>query len=100
MHRKRETTLSFPPDSACLAGHFPGNPVVPAAAILASVTDWAEREVGRKVAGVASARFRRPLRPGATWRLVLEEGEPNAVLVTGRDADRIAMTLRLRVEPV
>ena len=100
MHRRRETTLSFPPDSPCLAGHFPGNPVVPAAAILAAVTGWTERELGRKVAGIASARFRSPLLPGAAWNVVLEEGEAGAVMVTGRDAERIAMSLRLRLEPV
>jgi 3-hydroxymyristoyl/3-hydroxydecanoyl-(acyl carrier protein) dehydratase len=99
MHGKRETMLSFPPDSACLTGHFPGNPVVPAAAILASVTDWAERELGRKVVGIASARFRRPLLPGSAWCIVLEENEAGAVQVTGRDEDRVAMNLRLRMEP-
>ena len=94
-----ETTLSFPPDSPCLAGHFPGNPVVPAAAILAAVTAWAERELGCRVAGVASARFRRPLLPDAVWRVSLEEDDADAVLVTARDDGRVAMSLRLRVEP-
>lgn len=92
--------LSFPPGSACLEGHFPGNPIVPAAAILAALADWTERELGRKVAGVASARFRKPLLPGVAWHVALEERDAGAVLLTGREEDMVAVTLRLRVEPV
>lgn len=96
---QRETTLSFPENSACLAGHFPGNPIVPAAAILAALITWAERELERKVAGVESARFRKPLPPGGAWRVVLEQRKPGTAAMTGMDGDRIAMSLRLRLEP-
>lgn len=98
---RRETTLSFPESSACLTGHFPGDPIVPAAAILAALVAWAERELGRKVAGVESARFRKPLPPGVAWRVVLEERKPGTVSMTANDQDQdhSAMSLRLRVEP-
>ena len=56
----------FPEDAACVAGHFPGNPVVPAAAILAELIPWVEAQLDRKVSGVTSARFRRPLIPGTS----------------------------------
>lgn len=90
-----ERTLVFGADSACLAGHFPGNPVVPAAAILAELVEWAERVAGRPVTGVASARFRRPLPPDVCWRLTLECRPADVATVTGRDAERVVLNARL-----
>ena len=80
-------------------GHFPNNPVVPAAAILAALVAWAEGELGRKAVGVRSARFRRPLLPGVTWRVVLEEREADAAEITGMDQEKAAINLRLQMEP-
>jgi 3-hydroxymyristoyl/3-hydroxydecanoyl-(acyl carrier protein) dehydratase len=97
--RQRETTLSFAEDDACLTGHFPGNPVVPAVAILTALIDWAEGVLGRKVVGVQSARFRRSLLPGIEWRVTLEEMEPDTAVLTGKEQDRVAMNLRLRIAP-
>ena len=96
--RQRETTLSFPEDSACLTGHFPGNPVVPAVAILAALIEWVERDLGRKVLGVDSARFRKSLLPGVEWRVVLEQKAPDAAVLTSKDGTQVAMNLRLRLE--
>jgi 3-hydroxymyristoyl/3-hydroxydecanoyl-(acyl carrier protein) dehydratase len=98
--RPRETTLSFAEDDACLTGHFPGNPVVPAVAILSALIDWVEGALGRKVLGVQSARFRRSLLPGIEWRVTLEAKEPDTAVLTGKEQDRVAMNLRLRIEPL
>lgn len=93
--RKRERTLTFPPDAPCLAGHFPDNPVVPAVAILSELIPWAEEELGRTVSGVRNARFRRPLVPGATWQIELDESDGEEVTLTGRDQGRVALKARL-----
>lgn len=87
----------FPPDAPCLSGHFPGYPVVPAVAILAELIAWAESELGCGVAAVRSARFRRPLVPGATWQVELEETDSDEITLSGVDQGKIAMKARLIV---
>lgn len=51
---------SFPSTLPVFAGHFPGDPLVPAVYLLALL----ERLAGAPVAGVARATFLRPVRPG------------------------------------
>ena len=50
-------------DHPCLAGHFPGNPVVPAVMLLELVGETLEGALGRRVqlAGVPLAKFMAPL---------------------------------------
>jgi 3-hydroxymyristoyl/3-hydroxydecanoyl-(acyl carrier protein) dehydratase len=50
------------------AGHFPGNPIVPGAYLIALVerkaNDWLRAEgTGKCVDGVSAVKFMRPLRP-------------------------------------
>ena len=52
----------------CLAGHFPGNPIVPAVVILDEVAAVLERQnPGEQVSAIPVAKFSRPLRPGETF---------------------------------
>lgn len=95
---KAERSLAFPAGSPCLDGHFPGNPVVPAAAILAALIDWSEKELGRRVTGVANARFQKPLLPAMTWRVALEEGAPGEATLIAHDDEGVAMRARLTTE--
>ena len=55
-------------DHPMLPGHFPGEPIVPGAYLLAWTVAAAERTLGahgeaRLVRGVARVKFQRPLRP-------------------------------------
>jgi 3-hydroxyacyl-[acyl-carrier-protein] dehydratase len=58
-------------DHPMLAGHFPGNPVVPGAWLLAWAVAAAERHLGatdaRTVTGVKRVKFARPLAPGQVF---------------------------------
>lgn len=96
--RKAERALVFPAGSPCLEGHFPGNPVVPAVAILAELIGWSEERLGRRITGVANARFQRPLLPDVTWQIALEETVAGQVTVTAREGDAVALRLRLTAE--
>lgn len=96
--RRRERSLSFAADSPFLAGHFPGNPVVPAVVMLAELIDWTESEVGRTVVGVDSSRFRKPLKPDEAWSVALEEHSTQSVRIVARDGDRVVMQARLSLE--
>ncbi len=60
------TALRIVPDHPACAGHFPGNPIVPGAWLLAAVLEQIAsaggRELDRPV--VKSAKFFHPVRPG------------------------------------
>lgn len=59
----------------CLAGHFPGNPIVPAVVLLDMVVAAMERwRPGRQVTAVRLAKFLEPLRPGVAFRIALRTG--------------------------
>jgi 3-hydroxymyristoyl/3-hydroxydecanoyl-(acyl carrier protein) dehydratase len=67
--------VSIAPDHPSLAGHFPGNPVVPGVVILQQVTDAIEAMRGPfRLTGIAWAKFLQPVRPGAAMLITL--GEP------------------------
>jgi 3-hydroxymyristoyl/3-hydroxydecanoyl-(acyl carrier protein) dehydratase len=60
----------FPADSRCLDGHFPGNPIVPGAVILA----WLAARLaatGRALARVERMKFQRVLLPGVPFEVRL-----------------------------
>lgn len=64
----------IPPEHPSLAGHFPGNPVVPGVLLLEQVEMAAERLCGW-VPGprrLPQVKFVRPLLPGQTAELLLE----------------------------
>ena len=92
---RKERTLAFPRQHPSLNGHFPDHPIVPALAILAELTAWAESETGRSVAGVKSARFRSALLPEVEWSAALEAGQGDTVSVTCQEGGRVVMTAKL-----
>jgi 3-hydroxymyristoyl/3-hydroxydecanoyl-(acyl carrier protein) dehydratase len=61
-------------DHPALAGHFPGNPIVPGVVILDEAIGAAERWLGGalQVSGLPQAKFLSPLRPGIDARVELE----------------------------
>lgn len=81
-----------------LQGHFPGNPVVPAVAILAELVAKVESESGSRVTGVKSARFRSALRPEVCWTVEMVERADKTLGITCIDQGRIAMSAKLILE--
>ncbi|MDX1431808.1 MAG: hydroxymyristoyl-ACP dehydratase [Gammaproteobacteria bacterium] len=63
-----ESSEMIPRDHPALAGHFPGNPVVPAVLVLETVIGVARRWRGAsRVRAIPAARFLAPLAPGRTF---------------------------------
>jgi 3-hydroxyacyl-[acyl-carrier-protein] dehydratase len=60
------TVLRIAPDHPACAGHFPGNPMVPGAWLLAAVLGQITADAGleRTAPAVKSAKFFHPVRPG------------------------------------
>lgn len=61
-------SFSLPASHPMFAGHFPGNPIVPGAYLLALVerqaNDWLQaRGAGARVSGLSMVKFSRPVRP-------------------------------------
>ena len=95
----------FSPDSRCLDGHFPGNPIVPGAVILA----WLAARLaatGRALARVERMKFQRVLRPDVPFEVRLSSGGPRGAAggaTTGRaefhDAAGVFATARVVLRP-
>lgn len=95
--RRVETSIRFAADDPCFEGHFPGNPIVPAAAILAELAALIEDELSRTVVEVTRAQFRQPLPPETEWPITIEAADDGAVTVTGKAGGKAALTVRLVV---
>jgi 3-hydroxymyristoyl/3-hydroxydecanoyl-(acyl carrier protein) dehydratase len=74
-----ETSLA--PDHPAAQGHFPGNPIIPGAVLLAEVLRTIGQHVGVRLAPcrIRSAKFPHPARPGE--RLSIEFlGDPTGAI--------------------
>lgn len=82
-------------DHPMLAGHFPGDPIVPGAYLLAWVIGqargWlAARGETRAVAGVARVKFLRPLRPDQPFICEWTTGADSLRFTLATDAGTVA----------
>ncbi|MET0065859.1 MAG: ACP dehydratase [Candidatus Thiodiazotropha sp.] len=65
-----EPVNPVPADHPCLAGHFPGNPIVPGTLILDRVIELVQsRYPETEVAEVVTAKFMQPLLPGQAFEV-------------------------------
>ena len=75
MHR--EAVRVCPADHPALAGHFPGNPIVPGVVLLEEVFLAAAAVLGDiELAGFPSVKFLSPLRPGEPFTVCLTMSDP------------------------
>lgn len=72
---RMEASFTIAQDHPAFAGHFPGQPVVPAVVLLAEALAAIELATGRAPHEwtVAGAKFLQPVAPGARLTLVHEE---------------------------
>jgi len=67
------------PDHPALAGHFPGNPVIPGVLLLARVSREIAVAFGAQVRAIRDAKFHAPLRPDERFEIELEQVDAGAV---------------------
>ena len=85
--------LEFPVDHPALAGHFPGEPIVPGALLLDEALHAVARQ-GRRWR-IASVKFHRIVRPLEPLQLECLEGPAGDLQLTIRSAAGPAMTALL-----
>ncbi len=79
---RHEVQRSISPNHPSLAGHFPGNPVVPGVVILSELLrateSWLQWSTSAPIA-VTSVKFMRLLRPSEPFTLLLEQRSQSTV---------------------
>ncbi len=87
-------------DHPALAGHFPGNPIVPGVLILDEVLQAAEQWRGKlRLQRVVSVKFASPLKPGSTFSIKLREEDHSHIVFECRLDGTTLASGRLAVEP-
>ncbi len=67
-----QLTFCVDPAHPCLAGHFPGRPLVPGVMLLEQVASGLRRWRDQRMARVLDAKFLAPLQPGREAQVQLE----------------------------
>ena len=90
--------FTIDPSHPALAGHFPGDPIVPGVVVLDEVVAAALEASGRPLSllAVPQVKFMAPLRPGVEAEVALEAAEPMVrFVVTAAGATIAQGTLEL-----
>lgn len=87
MHHEQ---FRIPAAHPCLAGHFPGNPVVPGVVVLDTVAAALARQHGRRIVGFRQVKFVTPLLPEQDAALELDLADERLRFRVLRGDDLIA----------
>lgn len=76
-----QLSLHFAAAHPTAAGHFPGNPIIPGALLLAEVLHRIEQAEGIRFAScnIKAAKFLHPVRPGDTVTIEYDFSAPGAI---------------------
>ena len=78
-----------------IAGHFPGDPIVPGALLVDHIVCNVERTFGRRVVSIAAAKFLTPVRPQQSSDFSLETKDEGRIVVTASVAGVRVLSLTL-----
>jgi 3-hydroxyacyl-[acyl-carrier-protein] dehydratase len=81
-----------------LAGHFPGEPIVPGAILLDHAICHVERIFGRKVAAIPIAKFLVPVRPKQTVVFSIKSSDADRVSLIGSASGANVFSVTMTLE--
>lgn len=81
-----------------LAGHFPGNPIVPGVLLLARVARAAGSLAGAPLEAIPVAKFHAPLYPGERFVIELERNRDATIAFRVRRGEVVVASGKLRFE--
>ena len=86
--------ITFPLDHPTGPGHFPGNPIIPGAVLLAEVLRLMADSLGLNVSPclIKSAKFSHPTRPGDCVAIEFSAGAGNDIKFQCTVADNVVLT--------
>lgn len=92
--------FSVSPGHPALAGHFPGNPIVPGVLLLDHIIHLAESgSGGARVSAVPVAKFLRPLLPGRACRVTFARQREGRIRFDCYSEGELIATGELQGEP-
>jgi 3-hydroxymyristoyl/3-hydroxydecanoyl-(acyl carrier protein) dehydratase len=91
-------SLTIDPAHPSLAGHFPGDPIVPGAILLDYAIAHIERAFERKVATILAAKFLAPVRPLQTVTFRVARGDNDRVTVAASVGSTTVCSLSVALE--
>lgn len=87
----RSAEQAIPADHPCLAGHFPGRPVVPGVLLLDHVVAaLAAQRPGWQVRGIPNVKFLHPLLPEQSFTISLQGQAPRLNFQVDSGGQRLA----------
>jgi 3-hydroxymyristoyl/3-hydroxydecanoyl-(acyl carrier protein) dehydratase len=85
-----QAALNIPADHPAFAGHFPGRPIVPGVVLLDLAQLQLEQATGLRLAGLAVAKFHRPVGPGEGLLLEYEAGAGTVAFIISHQQRKVA----------
>jgi 3-hydroxyacyl-[acyl-carrier-protein] dehydratase len=82
--------LQIAADHPAYAGHFPGQPVLPGVVLLDHAQLVIEQAAGVQLAGLAQAKFHRPVAPGDSLQLAWRLDTASVAFVISRGDEKVA----------
>jgi len=90
--------FTISPRHASLAGHFPGNPLVPGVVILDEVMSSIRRQIDNvEICSLPAVKFLSPLLPGNEVTVTLEKKQTALLDFTCHAADRLICSGQVRI---
>ncbi|HEX9140174.1 MAG TPA: hypothetical protein VF848_10305 [Steroidobacteraceae bacterium] len=88
-----EILLTIPADHPALAGHFPGNPIVPGVVLLAEALRAVEAASGISLerCQIGSVKFQKTVAPGEKLAVEFTVDPAGGIAFALRSADRVAV---------
>lgn len=82
----------------CYAGHFPNQPIVPGALMLAWLRELTEEKLQKSIGKIDSAKFMQPVLPGDQLSISWQCARENTYSISVRRSEQLALLVRVKCD--